>query len=534
MRHKVNTLILNVPILFAIASLGITLVLAARATTVSAAATAAPRVTTGFIPPGIDLYTTPCGGASFWDFSQSPLAPGFFDFESDTESDTSDSFNRPVVFRGRPLDPNSPLGPTDTIIRRTEGAMLLNRFDSATVPIELVALSLVSCGPIIVTFGGGARSEPWNVSLCIWEGRGTMTISNTCDFNDGGTFSWSLVAAPRLLVFTRVSDGAVKTIDFVDLQTPGLFLSTINGQWFPSPEQRFGLITVPPGLAIDQDCDPGTPPLVLEGTSNNFFPGIWNLPCHEGDCPSTRFETSKRMTQVGGSIPTFRLPIGLGLLPASLSSSPDSDGDGIPDDADNCPNVPNPIQDDRDNDGKGDVCDGNPAYDPCGSQLTDVGPANVWIGLKNSDDVGIRFDLLAEVLRNGSVIASGQLNNQPGGSSGFNNAVLRTLFLAMNAPVALNSGDTVSMRVSVRVADGVVGGHRSGTARLWFADSAANSRVIVTIDGVRTTYFLADVFSLQTQPGPVSPGLRRTIDVFVDRAVQGNPFKPFGTWSKTF
>jgi hypothetical protein len=34
--------------------------------------------------------------------------------------------------------------------------------------------------------------------------------------------------------------------------------------------------------------------------------------------------------------------------------------------------------------------------------LTDLGDLHVWRGLKNSDDQGTRFDLLAEVLRNGS------------------------------------------------------------------------------------------------------------------------------------
>ena len=35
----------------------------------------------------------------------------------------------------------------------------------------------------------------------------------------------------------------------------------------------------------------------------------------------------------------------------------DLDGDGIRDDADNCPDTPNPDQSDIDNDGVGDVCD---------------------------------------------------------------------------------------------------------------------------------------------------------------------------------
>jgi hypothetical protein len=40
-----------------------------------------------------------------------------------------------------------------------------------------------------------------------------------------------------------------------------------------------------------------------------------------------------------------------------LGSSPDTDGDGVPDIADNCPNDPNPNQEDRDLDLIGDVCD---------------------------------------------------------------------------------------------------------------------------------------------------------------------------------
>lgn len=37
----------------------------------------------------------------------------------------------------------------------------------------------------------------------------------------------------------------------------------------------------------------------------------------------------------------------------------DRDGDGVPDEEDNCPNTPNPDQEDRDGDGRGDPCDGD-------------------------------------------------------------------------------------------------------------------------------------------------------------------------------
>jgi hypothetical protein len=42
-------------------------------------------------------------------------------------------------------------------------------------------------------------------------------------------------------------------------------------------------------------------------------------------------------------------------------------------------------------------------------QLTELAPAQVRLGLKNSDDIGTRFDILAEVLKNGTVVGSGQL-----------------------------------------------------------------------------------------------------------------------------
>jgi uncharacterized repeat protein (TIGR01451 family) len=164
------------------------------------------------------------------------------------------------------------------------------------------------------------------------------------------------------------------------------------------------------------------------------------------------------------------------------------------------------------------------------NQLTDLGAAKVWVGLKNSDDVGTKFDFLAQVFKNGSLIGSGQIDDQTGGSSGFNNAILRTIDLALSSgPKDFCPGDTLSFTLSVRVA--ASSGHVSGTARLWFNDSAANSRFDATIGGVTSDYFLLAGSALGTAAGP---GPKNTIDVLVNRNQGGNPFKPFGTWSKTF
>jgi hypothetical protein len=165
------------------------------------------------------------------------------------------------------------------------------------------------------------------------------------------------------------------------------------------------------------------------------------------------------------------------------------------------------------------------------SLLTAAGPASVWLGLKNSDDVGTKFDLRAEVLRNGDVVGAGQLDSVAGGSSGFNNAVLRTINIALPSTVNMSPGGALSVRLSVRIAAGV-SGHRSGTARLWFNDAAATSRLSATLNGSQDDYYLVgSPQARMLQKNVVGPGPKNWIDVFVDRAVGGNPFKPFGAWS---
>jgi uncharacterized repeat protein (TIGR01451 family) len=168
--------------------------------------------------------------------------------------------------------------------------------------------------------------------------------------------------------------------------------------------------------------------------------------------------------------------------------------------------------------------------------LTALGSAQVWVGLKNSDDVGTKFDLLAQVLRKSGVpgspfvvVGSGEVDDVAGGGSGFNNAILRVINLTLDGSTGLCSGDTLSLRLSVRIA--ASSGHVNGTARLWFNDAAANSRFNATVGGVASDYFLLDGFALNTTAGP---GPKKTVDVLVNRNVDGNPFKPFGTWSKTF
>jgi hypothetical protein len=138
--------------------------------------------------------------------------------------------------------------------------------------------------------------------------------------------------------------------------------------------------------------------------------------------------------------------------------------------------------------------------------------ARAWVGLKNSDFGVLRLDLKAEVFVNYDTnppIASSQVNNVRGGSSGFNNAVLSMIPLALTGgPVTFPESDPLMLRIFVRrTCSG--GGHNSGTVRLWYggrlidsgASRDAGSRFDATIDGTTSDYFLRTGFAISTTAG---------------------------------
>ena len=299
------------------------------------------------INQGIDLFTTPPGGATRQDFSSMPLPPGFFD-------PGSDPFEGTVVFQGQPLGTQPPgiFGPTDTIVQRSAGVTLPG--PSNTIPIEIVALSLVSVNPITVTYSNGTNPELWNVRVNLSSNapqpRGSMTIKPGPCTNEGGTFSATLPVMPKF-VFTRQHDFVERTLDFGAVFAPPVQFQTLDGHWLPF-DPGFNIIHAVPGILVDHDGDTNTPPVgPLPGSSNDFFPGLRSTHCKLLCADSPGF--LKRMTHEQALLAAH------GVLPAQPPSL-DTDGDGIPDDADNCPTVYNPLQEDADYDGAGDACDSPP------------------------------------------------------------------------------------------------------------------------------------------------------------------------------
>ena len=156
--------------------------------------------------------------------------------------------------------------------------------------------------------------------------------------------------------------------------------------------------------------------------------------------------------------------------------------------------------------------------------LVTVGPVNIWVGLKNSDDVGIKFDLKAQLYRNGTdLLAEKELTSVAGGSSGFNNAKLRTFTLPAVPAGSLQSGALLSVTLLIRNAC-TGSGKNSGTARLWYNDAAANSRFEESVN-VPMTHYLLTGFLLGDMPGT---GPKATVDVAAGSKCSA--YKTFGTW----
>jgi hypothetical protein len=106
--------------------------------------------------------------------------------------------------------------------------------------------------------------------------------------------------------------------------------------------------------------------------------------------------------------------------------------------------------------------------------LTTLSDLHVWLGLKNSDDQGTRFDLRAEVYKNGALVATGETFCITGVTR--NPALAQEVVVAFGAftPVAFDgSTDVLSLKVRTRIgtngAGSFCGGHSNAVGlRLYF------------------------------------------------------------------
>ena len=115
----------------------------------------------------------------------------------------------------------------------------------------------------------------------------------------------------------------------------------------------------------------------------------------------------------------------------------------------------------------------------CGT-CVDSGPLNslsdlhVWLGLKNSDDQGTRFDLRADIFKNGAVVASGETDCVQSITRNPDLAEQVTVSFGAISPSTFNgTSDVLSVRVLTRIgtngSGGLCGGHSNAVGlRLYF------------------------------------------------------------------
>ncbi len=206
------------------------------------------------IPPGMDCWVTSCG-ATQSNFANTPIPAGFFD-------PGSDPFDGVILLGG------GGGGQPDTVVQRMGPLCLPEPLPSMdTVPIELVALNLVSCAPITVTYPS-SPPELWDVHVGLSPTPappGLLTV--TKQHPNGGVFSATFYVQPRY-VFTRVPGDPNDPNNVRILDTGGML-----------PPIQMQTVGTPPWSTDDSFAQPPC-------TSDGFAPG-YNGTCCEEVCHSS-------------------------------------------------------------------------------------------------------------------------------------------------------------------------------------------------------------------------------------------------------
>ena len=112
----------------------------------------------------------------------------------------------------------------------------------------------------------------------------------------------------------------------------------------------------------------------------------------------------------------------------------------------------------------------------CGLALAALAPTHLWLGLRNSDDQGTRFDLRTELLINGTPVATGLTRCITGVTRNQSNALESTVNWPQFESRALQPTDVITLRVSTRIGtnadDTFCGGHSNAVGLRVYYDSA--------------------------------------------------------------
>jgi hypothetical protein len=206
------------------------------------------------IQRGIDVFTTPADGRTYYDFANNPIPADFF-------CKGSQAFTGRVAFKGLPLATGSPgqLRGGDTVIERLADAAF-NAKGIAVTRIQFRALSLVSIAPVKTSCGAFhvyvSLGGPQRVT--------TMTINRTQE--GGGDFVAPLAVDARM---TFISAKPAKNKGARNLELTGSF--TFPAQSLPWSLTTSAMTKKVGPVVVDTNGDL-IPDALLPGTSN-FAPG---------------------------------------------------------------------------------------------------------------------------------------------------------------------------------------------------------------------------------------------------------------------
>ncbi|HEX7182857.1 MAG TPA: hypothetical protein VF756_13520 [Thermoanaerobaculia bacterium] len=231
-----------------------------------------PLAADSVIRRGIDIFTTPADGRTYYDFARNPIPAGFF-------CKRSKAFTGRVVLKGLPLTTETPgqLWGADTVVERLDDAAF-DANGTAVTRLQFRALSLVSIDPIRTACGA------FHVYVSLGGRQRVTTMSIYRTKEGGGSFSVPLAIDARLSFIPVKKPAKNKSARKLELTGTVNFPAHPISWSFPfeTRTQRIG------SVRVDTNGDL-TPDTLLPGTSN-FSPGVSpDRPLNKswwGECPS--------------------------------------------------------------------------------------------------------------------------------------------------------------------------------------------------------------------------------------------------------
>ncbi len=192
------------------------------------------------------------------------------------------------------------------------------------------------------------------------------------------------------------------------------------------------------------------------------------------------------------------------------------------------------------------------------NQLTALSPAKLWVGLKNSDDIGTALDLMVELhYKDGRAIASGLTRCVRRLVRNANNAQEVSVAFEPFDPVALDLAEALTLKVLTRIGTNADDTRCTGPGathtnaqglRLYYDSSARSSgfEISITPNPNKDLFLHSDGSACPSGGGQSAGVMTRSLNEFEPFAIDakcqdsggvnfavGNPFKEIGTWEFT-